>query len=252
MIPVKKGAEPAKLKTLREEAALKKLSPESAYDTLKNPEKREVLEALKRDQGQLCVYCMCRIPRSDKSPGIAGETIEHFIPLDRDDGRDIGQGLDYNNLFAVCHGNVRARKKGERRVNSMKTMTCDKHRQNTEFRKINPCNAESLQSISYSMDGRITASDTDVLYDLTKTLNLNCEASPLIGERKAALDSLVEEIGKIGNEPTEKLHSFCDMMLKGFLSETNPKTPYAGVLIWYLQDMLNKLGKMLISDDGIC
>ena len=42
------------------------------------------------------------------------------------------------------------------------------------------------------------------------------------------------------------------MMLKGFLSETNPKTPYAGVLIWYLQDMLNKLGKMLISDDGIC
>lgn len=37
--------------------------------------------------------------------------------------------------------------------------------------------------------------------------------------------------------------SFCDMMLKGFLNETNPKTPYAGVLIWYLQDMLNKLGK---------
>ena len=50
MIPVKKGAEPAKLKTLREEAALKKLSPESAYDTLKNPEKREVLEALKRHE----------------------------------------------------------------------------------------------------------------------------------------------------------------------------------------------------------
>ena len=174
MIEVKKGCEPAELKKLREECRSEGLSPKASFDMLRNPLKKQVIENLKRDQGQLCVYCMSRIPRADKDPGIPGQTIEHFVPLEPEDGRDAGQGLDYQNLFAVCHGNTKRHTRGVRRTCSKDDLTCDKHRKNKEFKKINPCHAETLQTIFYTMDGKIGASDPDVEFDLTDTLNLNC------------------------------------------------------------------------------
>ena len=74
-----------------------------------------------------------------------------------EDGRDIGQGLDYNNLLAVCNGNRAAR--GTRRKNDL---TCDAHRENEEFIKINPCKPETLETIFYSLDGKIDATDADL------------------------------------------------------------------------------------------
>lgn len=238
MIPVSKGNEPIELKELRESVKNEGLTPKEEFDRLRNPLKSEVLQVLKRDQGQLCVYCMCKIPREDKDLGIPGETIEHYIPLSPEDGRNVRQALDFQNLFAVCHGNTRAHCRGERRTSSEETLTCDKHRHETEFRKIDPLDAETLKSITYSLDGRIDATDPDVRYDLVVTLNLNCEASPLIGERKAALDSL---IGLIGSEiGKESFLSSCTELLEGFRNETDPKTPYAGILIWYLKDMIKE------------
>lgn len=238
MIEVKKGVEPGGLKELREDPMLSGLSPKEMFAELKNPLKATVLESLRRDQGQLCVYCMSRIPREDKDPGIVGTTIEHFIPVDPKDGRNVGQALDYNNLFAVCHGNAKKRTKGVRRVRTTEDLTCDKHRENTEFRKIDPRKKETLQTIFYTLDGRIDASDPDVSFDLVNTLNLNCASSPLIAERKAALDALIDEIGKVEEN---QLHSFCSEMLNAFMDERDPKTPYAGILIWYLQTMVTAL-----------
>lgn len=238
MIEVKKGIEPDGLKELREDPVLSGFSPKEMYAELKNPLKEQVVECLRHDQGQLCVYCMSRIPREDKDPGIAGTTIEHFIPLELKDGRNVGQALDYNNLFAVCHGNVRKRMKGERRVRTTDDLTCDKHRKNVEFRKINPCKKETLQTIFYTLDGRIDASDQDVKFDLVSILNLNCASSPLIAERKAALDALIDDIG---NVETKDLHSCCSEMLNAFMDEKDPKTPYVGILIWYLQTMVTAL-----------
>lgn len=238
MIEVKKGIEPAGLKELREDPMLSGLSPKDMFAELRNPLKALIIESLRHDQGQLCVYCMSRIPREDKDPGIAGTTIEHFIPVEPKDGRDVGQALDYNNLFAVCHGNVKKRMKGMRRVRTTDDLTCDKHRENTEFRKINPCKKETLQTIFYTLDGRIDASDPDVRFDLVNTLNLNCASAPLIAERKAALDELINEIGKVD---IKFLHTYCSEMLNAFLEEGNPKTPYVGILIWYLQTMVKAL-----------
>ncbi len=82
MIFVKKGDEPEGLKELRDECKDMGLSPKESYRMLMNPLKKEVLDCLIREQGQLCVYCMCRIPRDDKEIGIADPTIEHFIPLE--------------------------------------------------------------------------------------------------------------------------------------------------------------------------
>ncbi len=238
MIKIKKGTEPEGLKELREDSMLSELSPKEMFAELKNPLKAQVIESLRHEQGQLCVYCMSKIPREDKDPGIAGTTIEHFIPIDSLDRGNAELALDYNNLFAVCHGNVKKRTKGVRRIRTKDDLTCDKHRGSTQFRKINPCKKETLQTIFYTLDGRIDASDSDVQFDLVNTLNLNCTSAPLITERKAALDALINEIGKVEEE---YLHSYCTEMLNAFMDEKDSKTPYAGILIWYLQTMIAAL-----------
>ncbi len=144
-----------------------------------------------------------------------------------EDGRDIGQGLDYNNLLAVCNGNRAAR--GTRRKNDL---TCDAHRENEEFKKINPCKPETLETIFYSLDGKIDATDADVKKDLTETLNLNCKTSPLVSERKAVLDTLIDELSVL--KPDE-LISYCNDVLDNLHNERDLKTPYVGILLWYLE-----------------
>lgn len=234
MIEVKKGSEPDDLKKLREECLAEGLTPKESYKMLCNPLKSQLIECLKRDQGQLCVYCMSVIPREDVDAGIPGQTIEHYIPLEPKDGRDVGQGLDYQNLFVVCHGNMKSHKRGVRRTSSKDDLTCDKHRGNTEFRKINPCCKETLQTIFYTLDGKIDATDNDVQFDLVDTLNLNCVSSPMVSERKVALDALIEDIGMVDEDC---LHSYCVERLESFTNEQDSKTPYVGILIWYLQSM---------------
>lgn len=49
-------------------------------------------------------------------------------------------------------------------------------------------------------------SDIEVRKDLIETLNLNCSTAPLIAERKAALDGLIEEIGELEEE---NIQTYC-------------------------------------------
>lgn len=233
MIKIEKGPEPPELTRLRKRAEQKRLKPKEAYASMKTSVKKIVRSSLVHEQGQICAYCMCRIPRKDLDPGVTPIIIEHFIPRNPLDGRDVGQGLDYNNLLAVCNGNVAA--SGKRKKIDL---TCDAHRGNTEFRKVDPCHEETLESIYYRMDGSIQAADADVRHDLQSTLNLNCRKSPLISERKAALDSLIADMGTVD---IENLEEYCRFSLEVFEAEKDPKTPYAGVLIWYLKSMLQSL-----------
>ena len=233
MIAITKKSEPGGLKKLRKKAFKEGLTPARAYKRLKDPLKTRVRNALVAEQGQLCAYCMCRIPRSDAGPEITPIIIEHCIPRNPRDKRNVGQGLNYNNLLAVCHGN-----RASKGLHNMCDLTCDAHRGNTEFRKVNPCKPETLTTIFYRLDGEIDAYDPDVQYDLVKTLNLNCPTSPLVAERKAVLDNLIEELSFI---PMEDLYEYCKLSLIEFESETNPKTPYVGIIIWYLKSMIEAL-----------
>lgn len=233
MIAIQKKAEPAGLMRLRQRAAAAGLSPKEAYGTLRNPLKEQVCKSLADEQGQLCAYCMCRIPRTDAGPKITPIIIEHILPRDPADRRDAGQGLDYNNFVAVCHGN-----KAPHGNRTLVDLTCDAHKENVEFRKVNPCKTETLASIFYTLDGKIDAVDPEVRIDLVDTLNLNCLSSSLIAERKAALDSL---IAGIGNMTDDGILPYCTSALAAFRAETNPKTPYAGILIWYLQSTIAAL-----------
>jgi len=233
MILIQKSTAPQDLAELQQDAKDKRLSPEDAYKTLRNPLKERIRNQLLNDQGHICAYCMCKIPRNHVPPNIAPVVIEHIIARNPADRRDVGQGLDYNNLLAVCHGNRNIR--GLRKINDL---ICDAHRQNCEFRKINPMDHTTLESIFYSLDGKIDAADPDVRYDLLDILNLNCPSAPVLSERKAALDELIYELENI---PDEEIGLFCRIMLHRFQEESDPKTPYVGILIWYLKSLIKNI-----------
>lgn len=234
MIPIRKNIEPRELTELRRKAIEKGLSPENAYRTLKGTTKEKVRNSLLQEQGQLCAYCMCKIPRNDVDAEIAPIVIEHYVARNPVDGRDVGQGLDYNNLLAVCNGN----RADKARNHSFVDLTCDAHRENTEFRKVNPCDPNTLDSIFYTMDGKIDSTDPDVKVDIIDTLNLNCVSSPLVSERESSLSELLLHMDLI--EECD-LADYCKNLLSVFQSELDNKTPYQGILIWYLQSMLDAL-----------
>ena len=79
MIKIVKGDEPEELKRLRETAENQGLNPKEAYELLNADRrlKKKIKRALVKEQGGLCAYCMCRIPRDDVEVGIAPITIEH-------------------------------------------------------------------------------------------------------------------------------------------------------------------------------
>lgn len=231
LIFIKKNPEPDGLRMLRLRAVERGLNPKEAYDTLgKDPVlKDSVRNALVSEQGRLCAYCMCRIPRTDvdTSAHISPIVLEHIVPRSPVDGRDVGQGLDYNNLVAVCHGN-----RGPRGTRTINDLTCDARRCNTELRKVNPCVESTLSTIEYKVDGSIQSSDSDVLYDLETTLNLNY--SSLIRERKSALQAVIDEMGMFLFDEA-LLKEYAESRLKIFLEETEEKTPFVGILVWYLR-----------------
>lgn len=239
MIPITKGSPPQALIDLKNRADTRHLSPEEAYRTLKNPLKRNVLKQLIEEQGHLCAYCMCSIPRKDLDAQITAITIEHIIPENLQDTRNVGQGLDYLNFLAVCNGNTAS--KGTRKLWDL---TCDSSKGNKEFKKINPCIPETLSTIFYTYDGKISATDPDVRYDIEKNiLNLNCPNSPLIMGRKEVLSKLLEDMALL--EDTGELLQYCRERLNVFINESGKKTEYVGILIWYLKDTISKLENRL-------
>ncbi len=128
MIEIKKSREPRRLEQYRQK-------PGATYSDMEADEenkglKAEILESLLNDQGHLCAYCMRRIPEKRELPkGVPPVTIEHWLPQNPDNKADLGQGLDYRNMFAVCAGN---RGSGDKR-----SLTCDARRGNEPL-KVNP------------------------------------------------------------------------------------------------------------------
>lgn len=99
MIEIKKGKEPEKLLRYRQQ-------DDASYEQMDKEVKEELLEKLLEEQGHICAYCMRRIPEKRALPnGVSPVTIEHWYPRNPKSKEDIGQGLNYRNMFAVCSGN---------------------------------------------------------------------------------------------------------------------------------------------------
>lgn len=248
MIPIKKSPSPKELEKLRREATQKHLSPEEAYKTLSHPLKATILEQLIQEQGHLCAYCMRRIPDERDMPAtVQKASIEHFYPLNPISHEDREQGLDYQNMLAVCSGN-----RGLRHTRKRKDFTCDARRNSKSILTVIPINKETLSEIYYHSDGRIAAYNSTIDNDLNNELNLNCtaDAVQLPYQRKNALVPLLDEIEElILHFDREVVRQFCATRLQQFEDETVPKSEYVGILIWWLKDYIKGLDASLIGKE---
>ena len=234
MIEIKKGVPPAILLEKQREAKARNLNPSDSYALLDHANKKVILQALMEEQGHLCAYCMRKIPdERELPPDTAPVTIEHWLPQKLANGDDKGQGLDYNNLFAVCSGN-----RGKRHTRKPRDLTCDaKRSQNHGQLILNPCDLSTLSKIKYKDNGEMTSDDSDILDDIQIKLNLNCvsDAVQLPETRKNVLDAFISSLPE---DPTQIL-MFCQETLDLFEHETDPKTPYIGILLWWLKDYIS-------------
>lgn len=215
MVEIKKGKEPPELMTYRK-------AKYATYDNMPKEVHDATLKSLIQEQGNLCAYCMCRIPQKEKTPSA---TIEHWNPQSKTSN---DMALDYRNMLAVCSGN--------RGCGSKKDMTCDAKRGNTPL-TVNPLNGSTLSSIAYKSDGTIFSLDSSINLDLDSTLNLNCSCVGLVENRRRALQTMLNELSK--KHPTGDITLTCGRLLQKYQSQT-PKTPYLGILMWWLQKHMNK------------
>lgn len=218
MIEIKKGREPKELVEYRQ-------LPDASYENMDSHLKNIILDHLLNEQGHLCAYCMRRIPEKRKLPiGVQGATIEHWFPRNPDSGEDYGQGLDYRNMLAVCSGN--------RGCGDERNLTCDAKRGNDRL-TVNPCNSETLHSITYSHNGKIKSTDTRIDEDLNERLNLNSEVVSLPENRKQVLDALIMNIKE--EHPAGDIKSYCRRKLEQIKAMDGNKIPFVGILIWWLE-----------------
>ena len=219
MIEIKKAKEPGSLLWYRQQKG-------ASYEQMDKAVKEELLQSLLKEQGHICAYCMRKIPEERDLPaGVASATIENWIPRNPKSNDDVGQGLDYRNMLAVCSGN--------RGCGNKEGLTCDAHRGN-EMIKVNPCDAETLRGITYTSLGRIQSSDPVINEDINERLNLNCESISLPENRKQVLQALLDDIRK--NCGSGDISLYCKRKLKRIQELDDPKMPYVGIIISWLEN----------------
>lgn len=218
MIEIKKGREPDKLLRYRQQGG-------ASYEQMDKTVKDELLDKLLQEQGHICAYCMKKIPESRMLPvGIMPVTIEHWFPRNPENKEDVGQGLNYRNMFAVCSGN--------RGCGCKEKMTCDARRGNEPI-KVNPCDASTLRGITYTSSGIIQSSDPVVDADINERLNLNSDSSSLPENRKQVLQALIDDVRK--KHKTGDISLYCRRKLEHIRGMDDPKLPYVGIIIWWLE-----------------
>lgn len=234
MIPIRKKSAPEVLLSKQAIAQKRGLNSKDAYDLLNHAEKEIILSQLMEEQGHLCAYCMRKIPDNRELPEtIDRVTIEHWFPRNPQNGEERGQGLDYGNMLAVCSGN-----KGRKKTRKPRDLTCDAKRKGSHPQlTLNPCAPTTLDKISYKENGEMYSSDTNILDDINVKLNLNCTSDgvELPKMRKKSLEMLQAELP---NDDVSQIIEFCRATLSVLESETDPKTEYSGILIWWLKDFL--------------
>ena len=231
MILINKTQPLSELTALQQEAVDNGLDADSAFEKLRNPLKKQVLQQLLREQGHLCAYCMRRIP---DERGLPHNKIEHWKARNGDDLTCGAYGaLDYYNMLAVCTGNEPDKTKPH-------FLTCDACRGNKPL-TVNPTDEATLVTIYYTADGMSHAKDPVIDTDLVSTLNLNCniDAVQLPSSRKAVLDTLDNKIVRLLEKPDE-LIILCKKLLSDYEADSDEKQPFVGIILWRLRSIMLK------------
>jgi uncharacterized protein (TIGR02646 family) len=181
---IKKGEEPESFQTWK---ALARTTLNWSYSYLQNPEKRELHEALIREQGYICCYCGMRITKESSH-------IEHLKPMS---STDLELSVEYTNLLASC----------QREREPKKPIHCgiakdDWHDENL---MVSPLNSNCTYFFIYTDDGQIMETDTpdkkDAAIETIKRLRLNIPK--LTDMREAAIKNLY--VDELTDEEKHKL-----------------------------------------------
>ncbi len=213
MLLINKGKEPNSLTIYKKQS-------NAYYDGCN---KGDIRQALLKEQGYLCAYCMRRI-------SVDKMKIEHYEP--QSSCNDKG-ALDYNNMLGVCLGNSKERQKFE-------NLTCDSHRGDTKL-TINPLVKSTIDLIKYKVDGTIYSDDEIINKDLNEVLNLNCEQSLLRVNRERVLKALKQYLSDKKREGMWKKEYLSRIKDKFSTYDSDGKLKeYSGIILYYLNNRIER------------
>lgn len=229
MLYIQKKSEPKRFLEYR-------YQPNARFDDMDSDVKVQLREALLKEQGHLCAYCMCRIQ------GTGDVKIEHLT------ARTPENELEYHNLLAVCRG-------GEGGVAAARS--CDTKKENRPM-FISPLNKADMNRIYYSTNGEIHSADhtqhefeyvdsagkhhkgsSSPEQDLHECLNLNYKnGMPMMG-RKAALRKFQELLRPYKDKQSKR--AFLEKMQEFYSRKNEYLEPYSGILCWYIDKKLSQI-----------
>ncbi|HAA27510.1 MAG TPA: TIGR02646 family protein [Cyanobacteria bacterium UBA8553] len=185
---IKKGEEPESFKTWK---VLARTTPNWSYSYLQNPEKRELHNALLREQGYICCYCGMRIARENSH-------IEHLKPQS---ATDPDLSVEYTNLLASC----------QREREPKKPVHCGVAKDDwyDENLMVSPLQQNCTDFFIYTDDGQILETDTsEKKAAAATTIDRLCLNIPkLIAMRKEVINNLLADIDidELTDEDRQKL-----------------------------------------------
>lgn len=180
----------------------------------------DLRNALLKDQGYICAYCMRRIPVEDNG---ASETsrIEHVTPQSSLTQKE---AMDFGNMVICCPGAISS---------TANNMThCDRHKAQSPI-SFSPFDQNFIDSISYATDGSIKSSVKQYDAEINQVLNLNIPLLKL--NRRNVRYSIVAQLSKRSWTKPE-----LEKILKAYTSkdEKGMRMEYCGVVISYLTKKL--------------
>ena len=208
---ITKGIEPQSLITHR-------LTRHSYYGNYVN--KKDLRQALVKEQRALCCYCMGRI-----SPQIESMKIEHW----QSQAHYPDKQLDYKNLLGSCLG-------GERQPYCHQHCDTRKGNRSLKWNPANPLHRIEAR-VQYGVDGSIKADDADFNKQINDVLNLNLPR--LKNSRKNFLGGFLEswrhERARIGGPVPRKRYV---QQRKRLTTGDGPLQPFSQVAVWLLDKRL--------------
>lgn len=203
------------------------------YAGLTHGTKEELKNSLLNEQGNICCYCMCRIPHTLKHEEIEKSypdcKIEHFECQSKNQDKE----LKYNNLLLACNGKHGFPKQ-------MQTCDTAKGEEKLSFKPSDT--AKNIEDfIKYSANGEIHSDDETINRELNEVLNLN--TLDLKGIRKVFYREIQERIIREG-----KKKSGLDIQKKFYESEKlqllslkkGKFTPYCMIGVYLINKKLRR------------
>lgn len=216
---IDKEQEPPELKEYREN------TPEASYNGFQG--RTQVREALLREQGCICAYCMRRISlKWDKQLKKPRTEIEHYQSQELRSDKQ----LDYQNMLGVCNGVSGVHKHCDK-------TTGGKGDGKVILKKLNPLDQECERLLTYNANGEVQSifDEEEVREEIERILNLNNQN--LKEYRKTALDKFWEDFKKRNASKSAWTKELFEKEIKE-LQKKDKKgkyKPYCQFLIWYLE-----------------